>query len=249
MATKKEFVAIPDHNVGLDRTVINHDGQIQLPQKPPQTSDNHGEYDGDDDKHRSIRTAISEKRHGAATKIRKTLHIHKGTDVEDDLAQQDSLLGNPVTEESSSRLKEMLPVPKTTMKDLVHNPVDTVKSKIHGQGNHEIAANIAAKEISHGQEVDLLNAHDAMQNAETDEKKEEATEIFNELMKERQNMYVRWTLDRHITKLRILPRDRFVRKSRAEFQTKDVNGNVLMDWRAYGQHVRKTLACTLVDHR
>jgi hypothetical protein len=239
MATKKEFVTINERNAGLDRAAVNREGQIQLPQKPPHPSDNHDDDDESDEKHRSLRVAISEKRHGAALKIRKTLHIRKGTDVEDGLDQQDSLLADPVTEHSSSRLKEQLPVPdKATLKDFVHDPIDTVKAKISSQGNHEIAANIAAKEISHGQEVDLVNAHEEMQNAQTEEEKEKATETFDERMKERQNMYVRWTLDRHITKLRILPRDRFTRKSKADFQTEDVNGNVVMDWRAYGQHVR-----------
>jgi hypothetical protein len=243
MATKREFVTVDEQHAGLDRANINHDNQIQLPQKPPQSTDNHGDDDADE-KHRSLRVAISEKRHGAAVKIRKTLHISKGTDIEDDLGQQDSLLANPVTEKSDSRLKEKMPVPdKATMKDFVHNPVDMVKSKISGQGNYEVAANIASKEISHGQEVDLLKAHDDVQHAETQEKKERATETFDELLKERQNMYVRWTLDRHITKVRILPRDRFVLKNKVDFQTKDANGSLVTDWRAYGKHVRKILSC------
>ncbi|KAF2679996.1 hypothetical protein K458DRAFT_460041 [Lentithecium fluviatile CBS 122367] len=242
MEITKEFVTIDERDAGLDRATINHGGQIQLPQKPPQAADNHGEDDGDE-KHRSLRVAISEKRHGAAVKIRRTLHISKGTDIEGDLGQQDSVLANPVTMESDSRLKEKIPIPdKTTMKDFMHDPIDTVKLKVSGQGNHQMAANIASKEIAHGQDVDLLNAHDDMQHAQTEERKAEATGTFDELIKERQNMYVRWTLDRHITKVRLLPRDRFVRKRKADFQIKDAHGNVAVDWRAYGQHLAEYAA-------
>jgi len=241
MAAKKEFATVDEHHAGLDRANINHDNQIQLPQKLPNLADDHG-HDDADEKHRSLRVAISEKRHDAAIKIRKTLHISKGTDIEDDLGQQDSLLANPVTEKSDTRLKEKMPVPdKATMKDFMHDPVDTVKSKVSGRGNREVAANIASKEISHGQEVDLLKAHDNVQHAETQEKKNRATETFDELLKERQNMYVRWTLDRHITKVRVLPRDRFVLKSKADFHKREANGKLVTDWRAYGQHVRTTL--------
>ena len=238
MATKKEFVTVDEHQVSLDRANITHEGLVELPFAPPRSANNHGGDDADD-KHRSLRVAISEKRHGAAVKIRKTLHISKGTDIEDDLGQQDSLLANPVTEKSDSRLKEKMPVlDKATVKDFMHDPCDTVKAKIHGHGNQQVAENIASREISHGQEVDLVNAHDAVQHAKTKEEKDRATETFEELRKERQNMYVKWTMDRHVTKLRLLPRDRFVCKSKADFTTKNANGYMVTDWRAYGQHVR-----------
>jgi hypothetical protein len=237
MASKKEFVTVNERDAGLDRANINHEGLIQLPEAPPHSANNHG-IDDADEKHRSLRASISEKRHGAALKIRKTLHISKGTDIDDDLDQQDALLANPVTEQSESRLKEQMPVPdKATIKDFVHNPVDSVKSKVHNHGNQQIATNIASKEISHGQEVNLLKAHDDLQHADTQEKKDRAAETLDELLKERQNLYVRWTLDRHITKVRLLPKDRSVLKSKTDFQTKDKEGRLVTDWRAYGQHV------------
>ncbi|KAF2491290.1 hypothetical protein BU16DRAFT_515579 [Lophium mytilinum] len=56
-------------------------------------------------------------------------------------------------------------------------------------------------------------------------------------MKERQSTFVRWTLDRHVTKVRVMPRDTFTRKSRAQFETKNTEGDIVMDWKAYGQHL------------
>ena len=113
-------------------------------------------------------------------------------------------------------------------------------SKVSGQGNHQMAANIAAKEISHGQEVDLLNAHDRVENAETETEKVLAIQDLEKLMKERQTMYVRWTMDRHVTKCRVLPRETSVRKSRSEFETKNDQGETKLDWEAYGTHASLT---------
>jgi hypothetical protein len=257
MVVKEEYATIDGPDIGLDRADINRQGQIEIPNQAPQPSHDHREDDEEEERKKQsslhrVRVSLSEKKHDAGLKIRKKLHISKmtDTDVDDDLGRNDSVLANPVTEESESRLSEKLPVPdKATMKDFLHSPIDTTKDKISGHGNQEVAANIAAREISHGQDVDLLNAHKKMQNADTTQEREKAAETFEELMKERQNMFVRWTLDRHITKARILPSLTFVRKPKEAFMRKEVGGQVVMNWKAYGSHVSRIVRKTGIISR
>ena len=47
-----------------------------------------------------------------------------------------------------------------------------------------------------------------MIEAEANDEKKKAKETFEQLMKERQNLFMRWTLDRHVTKVRIVPKTR-----------------------------------------
>jgi len=124
------------------------------------------------------------------------------------------------------------------MKDFMQNPVDTIKSEVSDQGNQEVAANIAAKEVSHGIEVDLIRAHDAVGEATTERARLLAINDVSKLMKERQGTYARWSLDRHVTKIRVLPRETMVKKSQAEFRKQDSRGKIVTDWHAYGAHVR-----------
>ncbi|KAF1956333.1 hypothetical protein CC80DRAFT_446178 [Byssothecium circinans] len=246
MAANKAYTTIDESAIGLDRANIDLHGLIELPNEAPQASNDRRSIDSEEEKKRHsslhrVRASISEKKHDATLKIKKTLHIGKSTEtsIDEDLDRDGSALANPVTEASSSRLHEKLPVPeKATVKDFMHHPIDTTKDKVSNHGNEEIAANIAAREISHGQDVDLLNAHEEIQTAETDEKRERAEENFEELLKERQNMFVRWTMDRHVTKVRVLPKAAFVRKGKEEFTGKD--GSV--DWRGYGEHLVKYVA-------
>ncbi|KAF2637909.1 hypothetical protein P280DRAFT_520509 [Massarina eburnea CBS 473.64] len=242
MATDEEYTLVSGGNIGLDRADINQHGQIELPEKSPRTSHAHHEsLDEDEGRLHRVRVSISEKKHDAATKIRKTLRISKppSTIVDDELQKNDSMLANPVTEASESRLREQLPVPeKATVKDFLHHPVDTAKDKVSNQGNHEIAANIAAREVSHGQDVDLLHAHEELQGAETRAAEEKAEATLEELVKERQNMFVRWTLDRHITKVRILPKNSIAWPGKDDF----VGNDGVVDWRAYGRHILEYIA-------
>ncbi|KAF2703530.1 hypothetical protein K504DRAFT_463583 [Pleomassaria siparia CBS 279.74] len=247
MQPNERVVSINEDSIGLDRAAI--DRQIQHPQQHPQTSDkvtlahNHvGELATDSAlslKTRHIRNSISEKRHGAAVKLRKTLHISKPVDC----AVPEAILANPIADQSDSRLGDAQPSPdKTTLKEMIHNPVDMVKSKISCRGNHQIATNMATKEIPHGKDVDLLNAKTALEEARSDAEKALATQNMDELMKERQKMFVRWTIDRHVTKVRIIPRDSFARKTRANFTTTNVHGRTAVDWKAYTHHLLEYFA-------
>lgn len=230
MEPKKELVELDEMNIGLDRSNITKDNKIEL---PVLDSDSDVDSQSETESH-GLRNSLRKRKHRTAVKIRKTLHIGKPTD---DLNTQSPVLAN-TEEPSDSRLVNQLPVPdKPTVKDFMHHPVDTVKDKVSNQGNQQVAANIAAKEISHGNEVDLINAHDAVTRAKTDHEHLLATKDVSKLMKERQSTYARWSLDRHVTKIRLLPRENMVKKSQVDFQKRDPQGNFVTDWNAYASHV------------
>jgi hypothetical protein len=241
---REEYAPVDGSEIGLDRAPVNQNGHIQLPDLQLDATGPHGE---DPDKHvepesrrsssHHIRSTIKEKKHDAAIKIKKKLHISRNSD--ELTVESHVVLASDTAEDSGSRLvdREQDRGPeKSTLKELVHNPVDTVKSKVSGQGNHELAANIAAKEIPHGQEVDLLKAQTAVERARTEQERLLAIRDVSKLIKERQSTFVRWTLDRHVTKVRVLPRDSVVKKPREAFERKNAQGDTLIDWKAYGQH-------------
>lgn len=223
-----ESVSVPESEIGLGRSSINQQGQIDLIQaevlSPPPTPSH------------TVRDSFNERRHETAVKVRKILHISKDSDGKQ-ITTTPILAGSDVLTSDSRLVRDMPVSDKPTIKDMFRDPVDTVMSKISGQGNHEAAANVAAKEISHGQEVDLVNAHDRVERAHTDAERLLAVKDLERLIKERQTMYVRWTVDRHITKCRISPRETFVRKSRSAFESKNIQGETVVDWKSYGTHV------------
>lgn len=138
---------------------------------------------------------------------------------------------------SKARYVEEKPEPEHHgAKDLLHHPVDTITAKVSGTAGHEISANIAAKEISHGQEVELVKAHDALLRSRNDRERLLAIENINELLQTRQDQFVRWTMDRHVQKVRLLPPKVVPWKSKNDFMHVR-NGKREVDWLAYGEHV------------
>lgn len=243
MDLKKELVQVDEQDIGLDRANITSDNQIQLPalddssssstdtnsSPPPSRSSSH------------LVNSLRDRKHHAAVKIRKTLHISKPTD---DIDSASPILANTAEETSDSRLEHKLPVPdKHSVKEILHHPMDAVKSKVGDQGNHEVAANIAAKEIPHGDEVDLINAHDKVGSARTEQERVEATDEIKRLMRDRQSKFARWSLDRHVTKIRVLPREGMRRRERGEFEKRDADGRIVVDWRGYASHA------SVIPHR
>lgn len=236
-----ESHSVSDGDIGLDRSPINHHGQIHLAN---QASPSPNPVAQSSLSHRTIRHSFDERRHLAAIKLREAFHISKSSDEQ--INSTPSLLASNTAEPSESRLDHDLPVPdKATVKELFHNPIDTIKDRISAQGSHQAAANIAAKEISHGQEVDLVRAHDRVALTKTDSEKISAEQDLSRLIKERQDMYVRWTVDRHVSKCRILPRETFVRRSLSTFESKTIQGDMVTDWNAYRTHVSiPFISCT-----
>jgi len=215
-----------------DRAIIDQHDRVQLtnPVTPDHTVS---------PTHHSLKDSLNERRHSAAAKARKVLHISKPSDT----STTNPILANDSTAKSNrSRLGHDLPEPSSISVDgLLHHPVDTIKDKISAQSSQQAAANIATKEISHGQEVKLVQAEDRVQEAVTEREREIAVQERDGLIRERQNIYVRWTMDRHVAQCRVMPKD-IAKKNRSEFEHKTLDGHTAVDWRAYGTHVRFDLS-------
>lgn len=243
MQAPQEPVLVDEFEVGLDRAKITKSAQIQLPES--HNTQNHGadvqvESDGPRSSSHNVVDSIKLKKHKAGIKIRKTLHMGRASD---DLDMTATALAGVNEEPSGSRLVSDPPEPdKATMKDFIHNPLDTIKAKISEQSNQQVASQITAKEVPHGDDVDLINASEALEDARNDAQRLLAIQDLSRLMKERQATYARWTLDRHITKVRLLPRNQTRLKPRSDFEKYNPQEGLVIDWRAYGQHVRRGIA-------
>lgn len=225
--------------VGLDRARIDSAAHIQYPESnliDSQSASSDSDSNSPRTSHGVIKS-IKQKKHRAGAKIRRSLHIGRASD-DHDLSTAAIVKGN---EHSDSRYAFDPPErDRATFKDFLHNPLDTVKSKVSEQGNQEFAGNLTAKEVPHGDEVEIVRAADAVEAAGTDAQRLLAIQDLAKLMKERQASYARWTFDRHITKVSVLPRDKSELKPRSAFEKYDPLEGVVIDWRAYGQHVRGT---------
>lgn len=240
MQQQQESVLVDELEVGLDRAKITESAQIQLPDSR-NLEEHRADVDAEPDNPRSfphnVVESIKLKKHKAGTKIRKMLHIGRALD---DFHLTTKTIAGGNEEISESRYMTNPPEPDmATFKDFVHNPIDTVKAKVSDHGNQQIAGQMTAKEVPHGDEVDLLHASEAVEAAQTDAQRLLAIQDLSRLMKERQAMYARWSLDRHVTKVRLLPRDQIRLKPRSDFEKYNPQEGLVIDWKAYGQHVSR----------
>lgn len=240
MQARQEPVLVNEFEVGLDRAKITTSAQIQLPESHNTSEESANvalESDSPLSSTQNVKESIKLKKHKAGIKIRKTLHIGRASDDFDLTA---TAIAGTKEEASQSRYETNPPEPdKPTFKDFLHNPVDTVKQKVSEQSNRQIAGQITAKEIPHGDEVDLVHASEAVEDAKDDAQRLLAIQDLSKLMKERQATYARWTLDRHVTKVRLLPREQIRLKPRSDFEKYNPQEGLVIDWKAYGQHVSR----------
>ncbi len=122
------------------------------------------------------------------------------------------------------------------VKDLMTHPIDTVKSLGHLKGGDDFAENVANTEISHGASVDLVLAHERIKASTSDQERSMATQGFELLKKERQDSLVRWTMDRHVRKVKNAQAQRPRRADKQEF-VRDIEGKEKMQWLEYSHHV------------
>ncbi|OAG06918.1 uncharacterized protein CC84DRAFT_1088757 [Paraphaeosphaeria sporulosa] len=235
MQAQQEFVLVDEFQVGLDRAKITNTAQIQLPET-------HEAQGAQDERHlrsaessaassHNVVDSMKARKHRAGLRIRKTLHIGRSSD---DFEYTTTALVGAAAEGSGSRYMTDAPEPdEPTMKDFLHNPIDTVKARISEKGNQQVSGQITAKEVPHGDEVDMIRASEAVEDAGNDTQRLLAIKDLSRLMKERQATYARWTLDRHITKIRRLPQGEIKVRPRSDFQKLDQNADTVTNWRAY----------------
>ncbi|RAR02794.1 hypothetical protein DDE82_005536 [Stemphylium lycopersici] len=248
MDLEKELVEIDRVGVGLERPHITNEGQIQLPERRPESSDsdtataqdpaNHVPTDAQTTTHR-VFNKVKVKKHIAGIKIRKTFHMERPVDEDEESGTRSLVLVDTAeVKQSKSRLDDKSTASeKRSVKDIFNYPIDTLKHKGWCQGNQEVAAKVAVSEVPHGQEVDLVSASAAVAQAETREEKQRAEKCVSEMLRRRQSTYVRWSLDRHVTKIRVLPQDAIEARPRSDFERKDKHRDTFTDWRAYGAHL------------
>ena len=90
------------------------------------------------------------------------------------------------------------------LRDFAHQPIQTNEAKAERATGRSVAQNVATAEISHAHDVELVMAQDRMNSAKTDNENSLAHHDLERIKKARQDMFVRWTMDRHVLKLRQL---------------------------------------------
>lgn len=238
MQARQEPVLVDEFQVGLDRAKITESAQIELPEahdSQSEDSDDDARLENPQSSSQKVVDSIKKRKHRAGLKIRQTLHIGRASD---DFAHTTTALAGAGSEDPGSRYMTDAPEPnRPTVKDLIHNPFDTVRAKISEQTDKQSAGQITAKEVPHGDEVNLIHASEAVNTAQNDAERLLAIKNLSRLMKERQATYARWTFDRHITKIRRLPRDEVKLRPRSDFEKYDPLEGWIIDWRAYAQSV------------
>lgn len=234
---EQEPVPVDKLDVGLDRAIIPETDQIQLPESctaEKRSAESNVQPDCSVSASHNVVDSIKTKKHKAGVKIRRKLHIGRASD-DRDLATI-AIAANH--QASDSRYVVDAPEPDyATLKDFIQNPIDTVRAKVSERSHQQCVEQITAKEVPHGDEVDLLRTAEAVEIAETDTRRLLAIQDLSKLLEQRQATYARWTLDRHVTKLRPLPRDQMKLKPRSDFEKYNSREGLVIDWKAYGQHV------------
>jgi hypothetical protein len=124
------------------------------------------------------------------------------------------------------------------VKEFIHSPIQTFKAVAHVSGGGAVVESIATKDVSHEAGVKLVRANEDLAEAKTEDEKHQALEKLALLKSIRQDSYVRWTLDRHITKISRQQPHQLIRKGKHDFVRQHENGKREMEWKCYGQHVR-----------
>ena len=123
------------------------------------------------------------------------------------------------------------------VKDLLHNPVDTVSSLVSGASGAKVADVMDNQVIAHGADVNLVRVYDSVSDASNKEERHSALEQLEDLKKARQDQYVRWTMDRHVLKVRRIPPFNLQRPQKKDFKMGDQKEEGQINWALYSQHV------------
>ena len=130
---------------------------------------------------------------------------------------------------------------KPPLKEYVTKPVGTIKSIIHAKGGSELADSVANTEISHGANVGFVLAHERIAASTTEGSRLIAVQDFEKLKKARQNALVRWTMDRHVRKVKAMPSEVAPWPEKKNFVRND-SGREKVNWLDYGHHVCRFLS-------
>ena len=191
----------------------------------------------------SISPKHTSKRHQAKIKANHILPVNHSSTATSSSADGVTLSQSPDLSTKPGRL-DHTPANEGLhgLRDFVQQPLQTTKAKAERATNRGVAKNVATAEISHAHDVELVMAQDRLNAANTEEDRSSASYDLERIKKARQDMFVRWTMDRHVLKLRQLESQPTTSRSRGEFNRRSDDGQVKTDWTAYGQHVRDVLS-------
>lgn len=125
-----------------------------------------------------------------------------------------------------------------SLREVTTHPIKTLKSAAGRQGGNAYAENLAKTDVTHGANVSIVRAYENVAGTTTSTEREAAIQDLEQLKKSRQDSYVRWTMDRHVQKVRQVEAIKLPRRTRGDFVDRAVNGKERTRWRAYGQYVR-----------
>ena len=149
-----------------------------------------------------------------------------------------ALAPGPTHDGDDDRLFHSVPEhPGPQVKDLLDHPVKTVSSLLHGASGAKAAEILDNQTIAHGANVRLVRAYDKAVDAGDTEEQQSALGELNDLKKARQDQYVRWTMDRHVLRVRRIPPLNIKRPEKTDFIMTDQKNEGQVDWAIYSQHV------------
>lgn len=185
-----------------------------------------------------VRRVSERVRSKAKAKTKKTLHPSAKQYTSPVPLPAPALAPAPATTADNDRLYNPLPEHKGPQaKDLLQHPIDTVSSVLHGASGAKMAEVMDNQTIAHGADVNLVRAHDKVATAENKEEKQSAMDDLEGLKKARQDTYVRWTMDRHVLKVRRIPPLELRRPNTKDYTVRDEKGIGAVNWVQYYQDV------------
>lgn len=252
-AILSKSASIEHASSGLDRASFNvydkADRHIIAPLQEHAPSPGSSNSDGDDiDGDRgeastsprsfaNVRRVSAKVKSKVKTKTHSILHTSHQQHAPQ-LPTAPTLAPGPIHDRDDDRLFH--PVPEHTgpnVKDLLHSPVDTVSSLVSGASGAKMADVMDNQVIAHGADVNLVRVYDRVADASNKEERHSALEELEDLKKARQDQYVRWTMDRHVLKVRRIPPFNLQRPQKKDFKMGDQKEEGQINWAMYSQHV------------
>ena len=171
-------------------------------------------------------------------KAKKVFGISSSSLIEHEPSKAPILAPKPEEASESERLiKDMPQRDKFPVKDMISNPKETIQSMARGSGGEQLAQAVQNTAIPHGADVRLVRAYDKVEDTKTEAERNQAIEEMEGLKETRQDLFVRWTMDRHLREVRSFPAKTVEWPDRKDFVVMDEPGRRRMQWAGYGRHV------------
>lgn len=127
-----------------------------------------------------------------------------------------------------------------TIKEVAIHPVKTLKAAAGRQGGNAYAENLAKTEVTHSANVNIVQAYENLASTIEVGDRTLAMQDLEKLKKSRQDSFVRWTIDRHVQKVKRVEAIKLPRRPKREFVERIDEARHRTRWREYGDYV-----CTL----